>query len=252
MHMPRRTACLAIAVAMALAGPAMAQVPSGAPAIADSRQTVLVVGATRGTGLETVRELLKRGVPVAALARPSSDLTALQELAVPIIPGDALVPADLARAMASGPWRAVITSLGCADCANPPDFVGNRNLFDAMRASDTRRVILVSSIGVGESRAATPWIVEWILADVLELKELAEADLRRGGLDYTIVRPGGLTNASPTGNGVLTEDPTRMGIIARPDLAGLVVDVALDDGTIGRTFTALDGKKHWLWDMYGD
>ena len=46
---------------------------------------VLVVGATRGTGLETVRLLIEKEIPVVAFARPTSDLGALEALNVDII-----------------------------------------------------------------------------------------------------------------------------------------------------------------------
>lgn len=43
-----------------------------------------------------------------------------------------------------------------------------------------------------------------------------------------------------------------MGMISRPDLAELIVTVIEDDTTIGKTYTAIDKNKHWLWDMWGD
>ena len=213
---------------------------------------VLIVGATRGTGLETAQLLLDKAIPVVAFARPTSDLSQLQKLNIDMITGDAMVPADLDAAIQQGPWRAVVTTLSCYKCENPPDYEGNRNLFDAMTESTSQRVILISTIGAGESAAATPWIVEWILKDPIALKEQAEAHLQASDLDYTIIRPGGLTEAQPTGDGILTEDPTRMGMISRPDLAELIVAVIEDDTTIGKTYTAIDKNKHWLWDMYGD
>jgi nucleoside-diphosphate-sugar epimerase len=219
---------------------------------ATAHDRVLIVGATRGTGLETVKLLLEKGIPTVAFARPTSDLSQLEALSVEVISGDAMQQADLEAAIALGPWRAIVTTLSCFGCENPPDYVGNRNLFDAMKGSDSRRVILISTVGVGESAAATPWIVEWILKDPIALKAKAEAHLVDSGLDYTIIRPGGLTEAKPTGNGILTEDPSRMGMIARPDLAELIVAVIEDDATIGKIYTAIDKDKHWLWDMYGD
>jgi len=223
--------------------------PADATGVGDH---VLIVGATRNTGLETARLLLAKGIPVVAFARPTSDLSALQALNVDVITGDAMVAADLETAIAQGPWRAVVSTLGCYKCDNPPDYEGNRNLFDAMQGSTSRRVILISTVGAGDSAAATQWWVEWILKDVIDMKARAEAHLISSGLDYTILRPGGLTEAKPTGDGILTEDPTRMGMISRPDLAGLIVDVVEDDATIGKTYTAIDSEKHWLWDLYGD
>ena len=233
------------------AQPTDANTPLAANVI-PANDRVLIVGATRGTGLETAQLLLDKAIPVVAFARPTSDLSQLQKLNIDMITGDAMVPADLDAAIQQGPWRAVVTTLSCYKCENPPDYEGNRNLFDAMTESTSQRVILISTIGAGESAAATPWIVEWILKDPIALKEQAEAHLQASDLDYTIIRPRGLTEAQPTGDGILTEDPTRMGMISRPDLAELIVAVIEDDTTIGKTYTAIDKNKHWLWDMYGD
>lgn len=244
------TATLALAVAYWLSAQASAATP--APQASAKSARVLIVGATRNTGLELARLLIDKDIPVVAFARPTSDLRQLKALNVPVITGDALVPGDLEAAIAQGPWRAIVTTLSCYKCEAPPDYEGNRNLFDAMKGSNSRRVILISTVGAGDSSAATPWIVEWILADPIELKERAEQHLIASDLDYTIIRPGGLTEAKPTGDGILTEDPARMGMISRPDLAGLIVDVVEDNSTIGKTYTAIDKNKHWLWDMYGD
>jgi len=246
----RRSVSLTLVVGLALSAAAAPPAAETNPVAAPDR--VLIVGATRGTGLETARLLLDKNIPVVAFARPTSDLSGLQSLGVDIITGDAMVGTDLERAIEQGPWRAVVTTLGCYKCENPPDYEGNRNLFDAMQGSSTRRVVLISTVGANESRAATMWWVEWILSDVIEMKERAEDHLLASGLDHTIVRPGGLTDAAPTGDGILTEDPTRMGMISRPDLAGLIVQIVADDSTVGKTYTAIDKNKHWLWDLYGD
>ena len=217
--------------------PEAAMVPEPA-----SAQTILVVGATRGTGLETVRLLIEKGMPVVAFARPTSDLSALEALHIDIIAGDALVGADVTAAIEQGSWRAVVTTLGCNRCKNPPDFVGNRNLFDAMAASPSRRVVMISTIGAGDSKPALPWFVRWILRGPIALKEQAEAHLVASGLDYTIIRPGNLDSDEASGRGVLVEDPTRGGSISRADLAMLIVSAIENDATIGKTYNAFAEK----------
>jgi hypothetical protein len=203
---------------------------------------VLVVGATRGTGLETVRLLINKDILVVAFARPTSDLSALEALHVDIIAGDALVAADVMNAIEQGPWRAVVTTLGCNRCDNPPDFEGNRNLFDAMADSTSRRVVMISTIGAGDSKPALPWFVRWILRGPIALKEQAEAHLVASGLDYTIIRPGNLDSDEASGRGVLVEDPTHGGSISRADLAILIVSAIENDATIGKTYNALATK----------
>jgi NAD(P)-dependent dehydrogenase (short-subunit alcohol dehydrogenase family) len=219
----------------------VAAAPSAQQPAADSAR-VLVVGATRGTGLETVRLLIDKDIPVVAFARPASDLSALEALQVDIIAGDALVAADMTHAIEQGPWRAVVTTLGCNRCDNPPDFEGNRNLFDAMASSTSRRVVMISTIGAGDSKPALPWFVRWILRGPIALKEQAEAHLVASGLDYTIIRPGNLDSDPASGQGLLVEDPTRGGSISRADLAILIVSAIENDATIGKTYNALSAK----------
>ena len=211
---------------------------------------VLIFGATRGTGLRLAKLLVARGDEVTALVRPSSDLSELDPLNVRLVTGDALNRADVDAAFAEGPYRAVVSTIGCFRCDQPPDYVGNKNIIDAAVASGNRRVIIISTVGAGESKEGAPWISKWILEDVILLKEQAEQHLIDSGLDYTIIRPGGLKEAEATGNGILTEDATAMGIITRADLAGLLVQCIDDEETIGKTYTAVDSEMTWPWDMW--
>lgn len=62
--------------------------------------------------------------------------------------------------------------------------------------------------------------------DVTQLGQATEQEgvlQQIGGMDFTIVRPGGLKNEAGTGQGVLTEDPSVCGAIHREDVADLVI-----------------------------
>ena len=210
---------------------------------------ILIIGATRGTGFELAKLLVARGDDVTALVRSSSDLSNLEPLGVRLVTGDALNRADMDTAFAQGPYRAVVSTIGCSRCETPPDYIGNRNIIDAAAASGNRRVIMISTVGAGESKEAVSWISRWLLEDVIVLKEQAEQHLIESGLDYTIIRPGGLKNAEPTGDGILTEDSAAMGIITRADLAGLLVECIDDEETIGKIYTAVDSEMTFPWDI---
>jgi nucleoside-diphosphate-sugar epimerase len=219
-----------------------------APAKADGG--ILIFGGTRNTGLEVAKHLRARGDIVTVFVRPESDRSALVPLGVRFVVGDAVVADDVHAAFANTRYRAVITTLGCFKCDVPPDFLGNRNVFDAARDDGIQRVIMISSIGAGDSADALPWIAKWALEDVLVLKTRAEDYLQATGVPYTIIRPGGLKDDEPTGNAVLTEDPMAMGIVTRRDLAQLVVG-ALDDPTSSKKiYSALDSEFSWPWDMW--
>jgi len=219
--------------------------------VAEHGSRVIVFGASRGTGLEVAKLLVAAGVPVTAFVRPSSDTSALESLGgVDLAVGDAMVSADVQAAFENHYHRAVLSSLGCRGCEVRPDFEANRNVVDAALASGVRRMILITTIGAGDSRDAPPWIVRWMLNEVTELKTRAETYLMTSGLDYTILRPGGLKDIEATHRGVLSDDPTTFGLIGRADLALLAISCLNDPDTIGRVFSTIDPSLDWPWDMF--
>ena len=89
-----------------------------------------------------------------------------------------------------------------------------------------KRFALVTSLGTGDSKGATPQPVYDALKPVLIEKAKAEDRLielgSKGHMEYTIVRPGGLVTKPATGTAVLTESKTVCGPIHREDVARLV------------------------------
>ena len=75
---------------------------------------------------------------------------------------------------------------------------------------------------------------------MLEEKTLGENYLMASGLDYTILRPGGMTHDPASGTAIRTEDRRVMGVINRADLARLVVDCLDDPLSIGKVFHTVD------------
>jgi len=223
------------ATAAALLGLLTALPVAGAPAIDGP---VLVFGGTSGAGLGAVRELRARKVPVTVFARPTSDLSALTPLGVGIVTGDALDATSVQAAFASAKFVAVVSSLGGRRGEPRPDLTGNRNITAAAKAAGVRRLIQLSSMGTGKSREK-PRDGAHFMTEVLYLKTLAEDDLIASGLDYTIIRPGGLRDGPATGTGILTGEE-RMGSINRNELGRLVVGALYDDTTVNRILSALD------------
>lgn len=201
---------------------------------------VLVFGGSRGTGLAVCRLLAARGEAVTACVRPGSDAAALSGLGVRLVRGDVLDAASVAAAFATGPVRAVINTVGGRRGEPRPDHLGTRNLVVAAQAAGVRRFILVTAIGCGDSRAAVgPRVIEF-LGPVLAEKTLGEDCLMASGLDWTILRPGGMTDDPASGTEVRTADRMAMGVISRAGLARLVVDCLDDPATSGGVYHAID------------
>ncbi len=201
---------------------------------------VLIAGATRGTGLEVARLLSERGEDVTALVRPTADLKKILQLKVKLCRGDVLDPKAVQAAFASGNFRAVVCTVGGKRGEPRPDYQGTRNLVDAALATGVRRFVFVTAVGSGDSRANVhPKVLEFLGA-VLEEKTRAEDYLMASGLEYTILRPGGMADDPASGTAIRTEDRHVMGVINRADLARLVVDCLDDPTTIGHIYHAVD------------
>ena len=226
--------------------------PAGLAPIAASPGdgAVLVIGGTRGTGLEIVRLLRARGDEVVALVRPGSDASGPEALGATVIRGDAMRTADLAAAFEDRRFRAVVSTLGARSLKEArPDFEGNRNAVDAARAAGVRRFVLVTVIGAGDSLAAAPWIARRLLKDVIVDKTKAEDFLRTSGLDYTIIRPGGLLDKPAQGRAYLTPDTRAMSWIRRADLARLAVQALDDPAAVNRVYHAFDPDRTRFWSI---
>lgn len=211
---------------------------------------VLIFGATRNTGLHVAEILAGRGDQVTAFVRPTSDRSSLEALDVDYAEGDALDLASVEAAFADRDYTAVITTIACFSCDPPPDYLGNKNIFDAAAAAGVKRVILVTTVGAGDSYDAAPLPAQRFLKDVLPLKTQAEDHLKSLDLDFTIIRPGGLKADPPTGNAYLSASREAFGIINRTDLADLIVGVLDDNSTIGETLAAMDANMVFPWDMF--
>ncbi len=64
--------------------------------------------------------------------------------------------------------------------------------------------------------------------------------MRRSDLDWTIVRPGGLTNDAAHGRVQIAESTGR-GTISRDDVAAVLLAVLDEPTTVGRQFEVISG-----------
>ncbi|NET73323.1 MAG: SDR family oxidoreductase [Sphaerospermopsis sp. SIO1G2] len=185
---------------------------------------IFVAGASRGVGQEIAKKLIADNFKVKALLRNETACQELEKTGVKSVLGDALKVEDVEQAiLGNEPIKAVITTLGGLPTNDvKPDFIGNKNLIDAAIKAKVDKFILVTSIGCGDSVGAMPPQALETLKPVLIEKEKAEEYLINSGLNYTIIRPGGLKSEPATGNGILTKDTRIVGSIHRADVADLV------------------------------
>jgi uncharacterized protein YbjT (DUF2867 family) len=125
----------------------------------------------------------------------------------------------------SGPERKRTVDLGAAV-----------KLIDAAEAAGVRRYVMVSSIGAQDPSSAGPQMQPY-----LEAKADADEALSQSELDWTIVRPGGLTDDEGTGRVRVETMLGRRGRIPRDDVAAVLAGVLVEPRTIGRTFEVFTG-----------
>ena len=108
-------------------------------------------------------------------------------------------------------------------------------------------MMLVTTIGSGDSYQSVPMLSRMVLGKILPLKTDAEAHLKASGLKFTVIRPGGLGRDPGTGGGILSEDPETFGFINRTDLAQLMVACLDNEICTGKTLAAIDASKSTPW-----
>lgn len=205
--------------------------------------TVLIIGASRGIGLETVKLALEQGRRVRALARDTGAMD-VQHTNLEKIDGDATDPKVLAAVVRG--VDAVISALGVSNPLTLKPVVlfsrSTRHLITAMRDAGVKRLIAVTGFGAGDSRGKgnplyTKLAFPLLLGRVYEDKDVQEDYIRKSGLDWTIVRPGLLTGGARTGNYRVITDPSRwdVGFISRADVAEFLVRQVEDRTYIGAT-----------------
>jgi len=224
--------------------------PLAPPLAANSDpRPVLIFGASGATGIELVRLLRARGDAVTAAVRASSDRSELETLGVKFVVADALDADAVRAAVASDNFRAVVSSLYCANCQPSVDDVGNINVAEGAKAAGVPRMLLISTIGAGDSYASANLISRYILRDILPLKTAAEDHLTASEQPYTILRPGGLLPGKTTGRGYVSEDRAAFGFLTRGDLARIIVAVLDDPGTVNKVFAVADPEIMFPWDI---
>ena len=206
---------------------------------------VLIIGASRGIGLETVRAALRAGHRVRALARSAARMP-IQDANLDTVSGDALDRDTIRDALQD--VDVVIQTLG-VNFAPKLIFEGTtlfsdstRILVDAMKVAGVKRLIAVTGLGAGDSRGHGGFIYDAVvfpllLKRVYDDKDVQEWIIRSSGLDWTIVRPGLLTNRPATGRyRVLTASKDwQFGAISRSDVADFLVQQIDDRTLVGTT-----------------
>lgn len=204
--------------------------------------TVAVLGATGRTGKYIVGDLLARGHAVRGISRRAG--------AQPPQDGVTWIGADVRRPESMGPALEGVDALVYAVGVTFSQ-VAVSDLYDVYHTgvADTadvairtgvKRFVLLSSAG----RSPASWMPEE-LAPSMDAKAKGEAALRASGIQYTISRTPGLSNRPGGEYGImlLQAEPIPPGgpfMICREDSASVLVECAVSEKAINKTFTVLN------------
>jgi uncharacterized protein YbjT (DUF2867 family) len=117
------------------------------------------------------------------------------------------------------------------------DLGGALKLIEAAKEEGIRRYVMISAMGA----ANPPAEGGDVYGEYLRAKAEADRALRASGLDYTIVRPGRLTDEPGTGL-VRVGESLERGEVPRADVAAVLAAVLTAPNTIGKTFDLLSGE----------
>ena len=201
----------------------------------------LIIGASRGIGLEVVRQALDANHEVTALLRNPSTFELSHEK-LTVLKGDILDKASIEKALIG--QDVVCLTIGIKVTRKPVSVFskGAATVVESMKNSSCKRLITVTGIGAGDSkghggflydRIFTPLFVKTIYED----KNRQEAIVRQSGLEWTIVRPGFLSDGPLTGKyRALTDlSGVKAGKISRADVAHFILREAGDSKFIRQT-----------------
>ena len=203
---------------------------------------VAVAGGHGKVGLRLLRLLSERGDRARGLVRNAEHIADLEEV------GALGVGADLENLDADAIGRelagadAVVFAAGAGPGSGPArkrtmDYGGAVKLIDAAQRQGIRRYLMISAMGVRDPGARGER-----MSPYYEAKLEADRALMESGLDYTIVRPGRLTDDPGTGRIEAAERLERGGEIPRDDVAATLLACLDEPSTIGKAFDVIGGE----------
>ena len=191
---------------------------------------IIVFGATGGVGQHVIKQALDKGIQVTAFVRTPSKIQLAHEQ-LQIVQGDAFNKEEVAAAIAG--HDAVVSCLGSSQGMKKSTELEamTKNIVDGMLKHKVKRIIYTASAGIdNEIPGLSGKLVMTMLKHALTDHRNAVEYIKAHGLNFTIVRPMGLTNDPLTGKyresraGV----PDKSRTISRADVAHFIVKAVSD------------------------
>jgi nucleoside-diphosphate-sugar epimerase len=207
--------------------------------------TIAIAGGHGKIALILGRALAERGDTVRGLIRNPDQADDLRAAGVEPVVCDLEGDGDVAAAIRGA--DAVVFAAGAGPGSGEArkqtmDLGGAVKLVEAAKAEGVSRYLIVSSMGADKAPAGADSPARGdVFGAYLQAKFEADEAVRASGLDYTVVRPGGLTEDPGTGLVTIAEDTGR-GQIPRADVAAVLLACLDTPSTIGQSFDLISGE----------
>jgi putative NADH-flavin reductase len=201
-----------------------------------------IIGGTGKTGRELIKQALEQGHSVTALVRNQGRLK-IAHPNLTSVKGNVLDLKSLDESI--GNHDAVLSALGHKRFVIKTSILseGTKNIITAMEKHNVKRFICITSLGINDSRFRlglyyTLFTIPFILLFYFLDKSKQEKIIFKSNLDWTIIRPGQLTNGkkrtdynhgSGTGNYFLTK------MISRASVAHFMLSQLTDQSYVKKT-----------------
>ena len=201
---------------------------------------VLIAGANGKIARRLARVLRESGHEVRGIIRSPEQADSIRELGAEPVILDLEQEVDWSVADGSD---AIVFAAGAGPGSDPErkqtmDLGGAVKLVDAAEAEGVGRFVMVSAMGAADPESGPEKMQPYLRA-----KAAADERLAASSLDWTIVRPGSLTDEAPTGLvDVGVPSLGRRGEITRDDVAAVLAACLELDATVGKTFEVLGGE----------
>jgi uncharacterized protein YbjT (DUF2867 family) len=199
---------------------------------------VLVAGGHGKVALHLLRLLAERGHHARGLIRNTDHAPDLEQVgAVPV-----LCDLELDDAVPHiGAAEAIVFAAGAGpgsgvERKRTVDYGAAVKLIEAAEELGVERYLMVSSMGADDPGSAPEEMRPYQQA-----KHDADEALAGSGLEWTIVRPGGLTDEPGSGRVSVAERLGRRGSVPRADVALVLLECLTSPRTVRRTFELLEG-----------
>ena len=207
---------------------------------------VAVLGATGRTGRHVLTELSIRGARIRALSRNIEKAQSSINENYNWMRADVTEPDTLMNALEG--VDILISVIGAEESKGKksPESVsyqGSINFVEAAKKTGVKHIIFMSSIGAGGADNFSTVLLNLVLGKTMKWKSLGEEYIRNSGINFTIIRPGGL-RGDPGVLGIkLAQGDQIIGWIPRADVASVLVESAFNEDALDKTFEIINDES---------